>query len=150
MMKYILTMLTGLLLGSFVFAQPPVTKKPATRPAPPQNWNNVHHKRPVHVHPVAPIHRPRVFVNNYHIVNGNRFRFGFYYNGFHHNHWSYHYWDTRYGTYLYYDPYVLQYFYWFAPHARYYPVTYAPPGFAFPYRAVTPAVPVPVPLPPGY
>lgn len=153
-MKFVLATLFGLLLGSLAVAQPP--KQPAAphhhvkpnRPTPPPNWNNQHHRRPVGVRPVAPIHRPRVFVNNYHINNGLRFRFGFYYNGFNHNHWSYHYWDTRYGTYLYYDPYALQYYYWCAPHFRFYPITYAPVGYAFPYVANPVPPPVPPPTPP--
>lgn len=154
MKKFVLATLIGLLAGTLVWADPPkstapplVVKKP-NRPTPPPNWNNTHHHRPVGVKPVAPIHRPRIVVANYHINNGVRFRNGFYYNGFNHNHWSHHYWDTRYGAYLYYDPYAVQYFYWCAPHFRFYPVTYAPVGYVFPYVAVPVAPTVLVPLPP--
>lgn len=145
-MKYILSAFLALALGAFAFAQHHHTTV-VVRPGAPANWKGVHHTRPVHVRPVAPVRGPRVVVANYHTVNGVRFRFGFFYNGFNHNHWSTHYWDTRYGAYLYYDPYATAWYYWCAPHFRFYPVTYAPLGYAFPFvpNPVAPAVPPPPP-----
>jgi len=140
-MKFFFAALIGL---TAVFA---VNAQHHTRPGNPPNWNNQHNYRPHHVRPVTT--GKRVVINNYHLTHGVKFKFGFYYQGYGHNHWSYHYWDTRYGAYLYFDSYVNQYFYWCAPHFRFYPITYVPLGtFAFPYVKVPMPPTVPVPAPP--
>lgn len=64
----------------------------------------------------------------YHHKHSHKFRHGHYYHGHRHHHWSHHYWDHRYSTYLYYDPGIKVYYYWYPAHYRYYPVTYLPKG----------------------
>lgn len=134
-----------------VLAQPPHHKKSAPPPVH-KTTGPVH--RPAHVKPIAPVHTTRFTGKHYHHRHGHQFRYGFYYRGFNHNHWTRHYWDARYGTFLYYDPYALAWYYWCAPHYTFYPVAYVPLGvYAFPYVA-NPQPPAilpepPPPLPPG-
>lgn len=144
-----LALLVGLLVG-FTSAEPQHHHggHPPKASAP-KGWNNTHHARPRGHRPVAPVHGRRVHDKGYHTKHGHKFRHGYYYRGWNHNHWSYHYWDSRYGAYLYYDPGVTQYFYWCAPHYRFYPVSYAPVGYVFPFVAQPVAPAVAVPEPPG-
>lgn len=88
----------------------------------------------------------------YFAQHGQRFKHGYYYTGHVHPHWSYHYWDKRYGAFLYYDPGVETYYYWCAPHYRYYPVSYLPAGCRYDYDyEETPKKPDnPPPAPPPY
>jgi hypothetical protein len=159
-MKHLLSVAALLAFGVFSFAAPADAKpdhKPGHKPnvvrkhhAPaPHGWNGHFHNRPHGVRPVVVVNRHnRVFVPNYHLKHGHRFRFGVYYNGFRHFHWSRVYWDARYGTHLYFDPYTAQYYYWCAPHYRFYPVTYVPLGvYSFPVvpNPQPPAVAVPPP-----
>jgi hypothetical protein len=69
----------------------------------------------------APHHGPA-----YHHGHGVRFGGGYYYPGRNHPHWSYRVWDTRYHRYNYYDPSLRCFYYWYAPGACWYPVTYCP------------------------
>ena len=115
---------------------------------PPVHKTTVVIHRPRGVRPIAPVHTARFVGTNYHTKFGRPFRFGYYYYGFRHNHWSAHYWDTRYGTYLYYDPFALAWYYWCAPHYSFYPVSYVPfNNYSFPYEPnpMPPIVPPPPP-----
>ncbi len=104
------------------------------------------HKRPPNIRPIAPLHKGRFHQKNYHQAHGHRFRHGWYYNGWQHRHWSYHYWDHRYGCYLFLDPYVKTYYYWCAPHYRFYPINYVPFNtYVFPYVVNPPPPAVPPP-----
>ena len=107
------------------------------------------HHPPAGVHPIAPAHGRMVRVQNYHLVYGHAFKYGYWYSGWNHAHWSLIQWSPGYGCYIYFDPYCGLWFYWCAPHYRYYPVTYCPLGiYVFPYVA-NPQPPVgPIPAPP--
>jgi len=89
---------------------------------------------------------------NYHLSHGKKFEHGYFYEGKYHQHWSYSYLDKRYGTYLYYDPCCYSFYYYCAPKACYYPVSYCPyqtycwnePAYFTP--SAPPATPAPEPL----
>ncbi len=118
--------------GLVIADQPrhPVVNRPNHAPAPVRPV--VNKPRPNNVRPltqgVKRVHNP-----NYHKTFGKRFKNGWYYSGWRHNHWSRHFWDNRYGCYLYLDPNVNTYFYWCAPHYRFYPVSYVPVGLGYVY-----------------
>lgn len=100
--------------------------------------------------PVAPVHKGvDKEVKNYHTRFGKEFRGGRYYDGWDHHHWQSHYYDERYGCYLYEDPGLKTWYYWCAPQFRYYPVSYVPLGYVFPYVAEPRPPERLAPLPPG-
>jgi hypothetical protein len=78
---------------------------------------------------------------NYQTTYGTRFSDGYYYTGRNHAHWSHRVWDRRYQRYLYYDPYVRSYYYWYEGHNRFYPVTYVPVVVVRPTVVEVPALP---------
>jgi hypothetical protein len=59
-------------------------------------------------------------------ANAVRFAGGWYYPGRVHPHWSITKFSPVYGRTIYYDPGLTTWFYWNAPVARYYPVSYIP------------------------
>jgi hypothetical protein len=63
---------------------------------------------------------------NYHLTHGTKFSGGYLYKGRHHNNWSYRHWDRDYRCWLCWDPCVCCYYYWCAPDACYYPLSYCP------------------------
>jgi hypothetical protein len=68
---------------------------------------------------------------NYHLTNGVRFRYGYYFRGPAYAHFAYRTWYGRYHTYCYYYPGTRAWYYWSADRAAYYPVSYitvAPPS----------------------
>jgi hypothetical protein len=102
---------------------------PMPRPATSQ-WQ---HQPGHYSHHTPPYWQPqhRNFQQNYYLRHGHNFQYGYYYLGHNHMHWSRVIWDQRYGCYLYYDPWLLKWYYWCAPHNCYYPVEYAPVGYMF-------------------
>jgi hypothetical protein len=58
--------------------------------------------------------------------HGVRFSGGYYYPGHVHHHWTRIVWDGPHHRYIYWDPYLSVYFYWYAPGNCYYPITYSP------------------------
>lgn len=156
-MKQLLSIVVLSVFAAFGSAQAP-DKAPKQAPAPPHKHKpqGNHHGKPHHHghwkggkwhhhHHHGHYHAPRYY--NYHLRFGNRFRFGFFYAGPAHYHWTYSYFDNRYGTVLYYDPYAASYFYWCAPHNRYYPVSYAPLGYVFPHNVQPQPSSTPAPAP---
>lgn len=100
-----------------------------------------------------PYLHPKASVDaRYYARHGHRFRDGYWYQGYRHSHWSYHYYDRRYGAYLYYDPGVKVYYWWCAPHFRYYPVSYLPAGMHYgtDYEEEPKEPKTPPPAPPPY
>jgi hypothetical protein len=68
------------------------------------------------------------FDAHYHLKHGHKFAHGYYFSGKHHRHWQYRIWDAYYGTFIYWCPNTLVYYYWCEPCARFNPVTYCPHG----------------------
>lgn len=106
--------------------------------------------------PVAPVHLGINRTSDYHLKHGQTFHRRhnmpgrYFYSGHRHHHWTYWTFDNRYGTFLYWDKWTKNYFYWCAPHNRYYPIDHAPLGYVFPQRRFGVA-PIPEPqkeLPP--
>ncbi|HEX3314825.1 MAG TPA: hypothetical protein VHR72_08045, partial [Gemmataceae bacterium] len=64
-------------------------------------------------------------VANYNLKFGKTFAFGTYYQGKHHHHWTSYGWWSRFGCYVYWDPYVSCYYYWSDANQCYYPIAYA-------------------------
>ena len=70
---------------------------------------------------------------------GTKFDHGICYRGRDHNHWGARRFDSRYGCDCYWDPYVLEWYYWCEPDLCFYPVSYCPYGvYAFPQTVVVP------------
>lgn len=76
----------------------------------------------------SPINHSPVTFKNYHLSNGTKANFGFFYKGQNHNHWSYRCWYDRCGCYCYYCPCTCCYYYWCGPDSCYYPISYCPYG----------------------
>ncbi len=134
------------LMTALLLAPPPA--KPGAAPAPPKAVNREQPKN----------HRPYLAkqrvegarASAYHRDHGHRFKHGWWFDGFRHPHWSHHYWDARYGAWLYYDPGLTTYYYWCAPHYRFYPVSYVPLNnysYDFEEEPKPPATPPPAPPP---
>jgi hypothetical protein len=60
----------------------------------------------------------------YYAKHGKKFSKGYYYEGRHHNHWSQRVWSDDYGQWLYLDPDLGVYYYWYEADETYYPITY--------------------------
>jgi hypothetical protein len=133
-MKFILSGILSVVLTSGLYAQHGGHGHghfvPMPRPATSQWQHQPGHHAPGNVRPYW---RPenRNFQQNYYLRHGHNFQYGYYYLGHNHMHWSRVIWDQRYGCYLYYDPWLLKWYYWCAPHNCYYPVEYAPVGYMF-------------------
>jgi hypothetical protein len=91
---------------------------------------------PPNVKPIAPVDRARDVTPGYHVRYGVKFKEGILYKGKYHNHWSKFLWDYRYGTFLYFDPWVKSWYFWDETDFCYYPVSYAPHGYVFPTSAI--------------
>jgi hypothetical protein len=59
-------------------------------------------------------------------AQGVKFAKGIFYKGKNQNHWGLIRWDLRYGCYCYWDPCVLEWYYWCEQDDCYYPVSYCP------------------------
>jgi hypothetical protein len=73
---------------------------------------------------------------------GTRFDYGYFYSGRDHRHWTYSCYWPDYGCDCYYCPYSVTWYYWYAPRACYYPVSYI--RYASPVRVAGPVGPVAV------
>lgn len=68
--------------------------------------------------------------HDYHKKHGTAFKYGYFFKGKEHRHWSYGYWNAKNRCYFFYEPGLRCFYYWCAPKACYYPVSYiqvAPP-----------------------
>jgi hypothetical protein len=77
----------------------------------------------------GPNHRgpaPRAPARAYYRDHARHFGHGYYYAGRDHHHWSRRVWSPRFGRWEYFDPGLSCWYYWYAPAACYYPVTYCP------------------------
>jgi hypothetical protein len=62
----------------------------------------------------------------YYRVYGHHFKGGYYYKARYHPRWAHRRWDARYHRYIYFEPELRCYYYYYAPAECYYPVTYCP------------------------
>ena len=65
---------------------------------------------------------------HYHLKHGHKFTHGFYFKGKLHHHWTKKVFFAKLGCYCHWCPNTRGYYYWCAPHGRYYPVSYCPTG----------------------
>jgi hypothetical protein len=80
--------------------------------------------RRINVRVVRPVPGRTVVTTNYYRTNGVRYVGGYYYVGRNHSHWTRTMYSPQYRTTIYWDPGVQVWYYWDAPTARYYPVSY--------------------------
>jgi hypothetical protein len=81
------------------------------------------------------------YVTGYAKSYGVKFSHGYYYSGWNHKHWSKRVWYPKYGTWCWYCPSTAAWYYWYAPKACYYPMSYistCTPAATTPEDAVVP------------
>lgn len=139
-MKYILCILTGLLVSTGLLAAPHghpnghPNGHPGVRPGGPNRFN------PNNPH-----------FNQAGVVRNN---WGYSYRGFNWNFWGQRRFFANYNTTLYWNPYAVAWYYWCQPDGAWYPTTYAPYGIynwadsPDPVNPTTPPPPTPVPTAP--